>query len=52
MMSKFITCGRDCEGCKYAMFMSDGNVIMCAARDKKYYYGQKVPCEDYEEEKK
>lgn len=40
-----------CVSCKYAT-IDDSNkakiIVMCAARDKKYIYGQRVPCDDYE----
>lgn len=41
-----------CETCKYAE-IDDSNkariTVYCKARDKKYFYGQRVPCEDRKE---
>lgn len=44
---KTITLGRDCVGCKYYSELSRDQ-IECLARHKKYYYGQRVVCEDKE----
>jgi len=44
-----IIAGDDCKDCKYAT-VDDTDVarviVYCDARDKKYYYGQCIPCED------
>lgn len=42
-----ITAGKDCRDCKHCTF--DNMKVHCAARDKQYVYGMKVPCEDKEE---
>lgn len=49
-MSKMIICGRDCEDCVNAQFVEDRKSlkVFCEARNKEYYYGQRVPCDDYE----
>lgn len=39
-----IIIGKDCEDCEFATF--DGNKVLCEVREKKYYYGQCIPCED------
>ena len=41
-----ITAGVDCADCIY--YEDKGNKVGCTARDKTYYYGQKLPCEDKE----
>lgn len=41
-----IIIGKDCEDCKFATF--DGNKVYCEQREKKYYYGQCIPCEEKE----
>ena len=40
-----ITACKDCKDCKY-FEMIDKFYMKCNARDKKYMYGQTVPCED------
>lgn len=40
-----------CDKCKFGEIdYSDKSriIVYCKARDKKYFYGQRVPCEDYE----
>ena len=42
-----IIIGKDCEDCKYATF-DNSNKVYSGQRDKKYYYGQCIPCEEKE----
>ena len=46
-VAKTITVGRDCSGCKYYQEQSRDRV-QCMARNKGYYYGQRIVCEDKE----
>lgn len=51
MTIKTITAGSECVGCKfYTLDESDKArlKVICAARDKIYSYGQRIPCEDKE----
>lgn len=45
--NEMIIAGADCKGC---MFLEDNtestNKITCKAKNKKYYYGQCIPCDD------
>lgn len=43
-----IIVGDDCKGCKYFKD-NNNNKVTCEARNKTYYYGQYVPCENREE---
>lgn len=43
---KMVVAGSDCEMCVYCALNEDPYKITCQARDKEYYYGQRVPCED------
>ena len=43
-----ITACKDCQDCKY-FEMLDKFYMRCHARDKRYHYGQWVPCDDREE---
>lgn len=50
-----ITCIQDCGSCIYLEPLSFNNKdeiikIKCNARNKQYYYGQKIICEDKKEE--
>lgn len=49
-MAKMLVAGRDCDGCVHAEIKERGDVF-CHLRNKKYFYGQYVPCEDKEEER-
>jgi hypothetical protein len=44
-----IICGRDCENCVHSE-IDDKNIarikVFCAAKDKSFWYGQCIPCED------
>lgn len=40
-----ITAGKECEDCRYYEPI-DKFYSRCTARDKKYHYGQWVPCND------
>lgn len=43
----------DCEKCKYAKIDEANKArikIICSYRDKIYYYGQHIECDDYEKE--
>ena len=42
-----ITLGRDCSGCKYYSELSRDQ-IECKAKNKSYYYGQRIVCEEKE----
>lgn len=46
--NEMIIVGADCVGCKYYKD-KDNHKITCKARNKDYYYGQCIPCEDKEE---
>ncbi len=42
-----IIAGSECEGCVYLVDTADVNhKIICRARDKQYYYGQCIVCDD------
>lgn len=46
---KFIIAGQECNGCKYSLVFEDDNGRLkayCELRDKEYYYGARIPCED------
>lgn len=46
--NNMIIVGTDCENCKF--FKDNGkNKITCIARNKTYFYGQYVPCDDKKE---
>ena len=47
-MAKMLVAGRDCENCVHADIKESGDVF-CHYRNKKYFYGQYVPCDDQEE---
>lgn len=47
-MAKMLVAGRDCENCVHADIKESGDVF-CHYRNKKYFYGQYVPCDDKEE---
>lgn len=53
-MSKMIICGKECEDCVNAQFFENKKIIkvFCEAKNKEYYYGQRVPCESYEKYEK
>ena len=39
----------ECENCIHSTIIEESRsriYVLCAARDKKYYYGQCVPCDD------
>lgn len=41
----------ECEKCKYGTIDDTNKAklkVYCAARDKTYYYGQSIPCDDKE----
>lgn len=45
-----IIVGADCKGCIYLEDdKSNKNKVICKFRNKKYYYGACIPCEDKEE---
>lgn len=50
-MSKTITAYKDCKGCIY-LGEIDKYYMHCKIRDKKYMYGQSVPCDDKEVDNK
>lgn len=44
-----IITGQDCENCIYGtMFENDRGILKtyCRYRDKEYYYGTSIPCDD------
>ena len=44
-----IITGKDCENCIYGTLFENDNGILksyCRNRDKEYYYGTSIPCED------
>ena len=44
-----IIIGKECEDCKFATIdeSDKGRItVYCVARDKTYYWGQCIPCED------
>ena len=43
-----VLAGTDCQECKYFEYNEDNNKITCKARDKSYYYGQYIVCDDRE----
>ena len=45
-----IIVGTDCEGCKYFVD-NKNNKVTCNARNKQYYYGQCIMCDDKEDYK-
>lgn len=51
-MSKELTVeimGKFCEDCKFATVLDDDKrkiIVHCGARDKNYYWGQCIPCND------
>ena len=51
---KLIIAGEKCEKCWYGTLWDDGKAckVYCEARGKEYFYGQKVPCEQFKEWKK
>lgn len=50
-MSKTITAYKDCKGCIHLEEI-DKYYMHCKARDKKYMYGQSIPCDDKEKNNK
>lgn len=48
---KRIIAGKQCESCFYGTLWDDGRdaKVYCEARNKEYYYGQFVQCDDYKE---
>lgn len=48
-----IIAGDDCEDCIYFVDTSEVNhKITCGARNKQYYYGQCIPCDDMKTRRK
>lgn len=49
--TNYVICGPDCEDCSYASIFDNelGRTrVYCSARDKEYYYGTRIPCEERE----
>lgn len=49
-----IICGSDCADCKHSSLDDSDKArikVHCSARDKDYYYGQSISCEDKEKKK-
>lgn len=50
-MDNTITVGKECEACKYYQLIEESKkdvYVYCAAKNKKYYYGQRIVCEEKE----
>lgn len=45
-----ILAGTDCQDCRYFKD-NNNNKITCSARNKQYYYGQYIHCDNKEVEK-
>lgn len=43
---KMVVAGSDCEKCLYFMPCENRAKVKCEARDREYYFGQRIPCED------
>lgn len=44
-----IICGKDCEDCKFGTILDEDKArvkVYCQTREKTYYYGQCIPCDD------
>ena len=44
----------DCEHCKYGKIGEENRSaihVYCELKDKSFFYGQRIPCEDKEERK-
>lgn len=44
-----IIAGKDCEKCEYCTMYQDERdrlKVYCDAKDREYYYGARIPCED------
>lgn len=48
-MANMVIAGKHCEHCIHGTPWDDGKTakIYCENRDRDYYYGQYVPCDDY-----
>lgn len=47
-LTTMIICGKDCEDCMYGVFDESNKArvrIYCQPREKWYYYGQCIPCD-------
>ncbi len=48
---KHIIAGEECDKCTHCTFFEDDRNILkvyCNKKDKEYYYGASIPCEDFE----
>ena len=52
MANNMIIVGAECKDCKHFKNSNNNNKVICLARNKTYYYGQCVPCDDKEKIKK
>ena len=46
-----ITVGKECEGCRYYELIEESKkdiFVYCEAKEKKFYYGQRISCEEKE----
>ena len=46
---KYILAGQDCSLCDYSTVFEDDKGRLkayCEKRDKEYYFGERIPCED------
>lgn len=46
-----VTVGKECEGCRYYELIEESKkdiFVYCEAKEKKFYYGQRISCEDKE----
>lgn len=46
-MADLVIAGKDCASCQFGRGWHEPHKIYCEAREKTYYYGQYVQCEDY-----
>lgn len=47
---KHIIAGSDCDDCIYSTIFEDDKdrlKIYCEKKDREYYYGARIPCEDF-----
>ena len=52
-MSKMIITS-ECENCKYGIINDENKArvkVLCTYREKEYYYGACIPCDDYAKKK-
>ena len=45
---KIIIAGKDCEDCRYSDIVEESKAriyVFCGIKDKRYFYGQNIPCD-------